>query len=143
MGVSVSTNPYSFRIVSAWMQNGNVMEYARSNPGENRLQLVSPLDILLKNPVLRIRNDFQLSEVMSGMIYLHELGIVHGDLKGVRSNFRNRVSRLTDHLNRQTFSLTTMAPLSSRILALQQCRSTLALFPCLRLLFLLRERSVG
>jgi len=39
------------------------MEYAKFNPRENRLRL--------------------LSEVVSGVVYLHELGIVHGDLKGV------------------------------------------------------------
>ena len=43
LGVSVSTDPPSFRIVSEWMRNGNVMEYTRSNPEVNRLQLVSLL----------------------------------------------------------------------------------------------------
>ncbi|KAF9648138.1 kinase-like protein [Thelephora ganbajun] len=56
LGVFVSTNPLRSLIVSSWMRNGNVMEYTRGNP--------------------------ELSEVMSGATYLHELGVAHGDLKG-------------------------------------------------------------
>lgn len=47
LGVSISTNPHSFRIFSEWMPNGNVMQYARSNPMANRLQLASLLAIPL------------------------------------------------------------------------------------------------
>jgi serine/threonine protein kinase len=45
LGVSISTNPYSFRIFTEWMPNGNVMQYARSNPMANRLQLASLLAV--------------------------------------------------------------------------------------------------
>ena len=62
------------------------MEYTRSNPEANRLLLVSPLAVSPRMSVLTIPNDVQLSEVMSGATYLHELGVVHGDLKGVPSN---------------------------------------------------------
>ncbi|KAF9784798.1 kinase-like domain-containing protein [Thelephora terrestris] len=62
LGVSVSLDPDSFRILTRWMINGNITEYARSNPEVNRLQL--------------------LFEVASGVAYLHKLGVVHGDLKG-------------------------------------------------------------
>ena len=89
-GVSISTDPPSFRIVSDWMRNGNVIEYTRSNPGVNRLQLVSLLADLIVNSVLTILNGPQLSEVASGVTYLHEFGIVHGDLKGVLSNIQNQ-----------------------------------------------------
>ena len=42
LGASLSTRPYySFRMVSPWMKNGNVMEYTRSNPSTNHLRLVS------------------------------------------------------------------------------------------------------
>ena len=42
LGVSVSTDPHCFCILSEWMSNGNVMQYTRSNPEANRLRLVSP-----------------------------------------------------------------------------------------------------
>lgn len=41
LGVTVSTNPPRFRILSEWMPNGNLMLYTRSKPEANRLQLVS------------------------------------------------------------------------------------------------------
>lgn len=51
---------------------------------------------------------------MSGVAYLHELGIVHGDLKGVLFNIRvDFLYSFTDHLSRQMFSLmTTVSPAS-------------------------------
>ncbi|KAF9790648.1 kinase-like domain-containing protein [Thelephora terrestris] len=62
LGVSISTDTSCFRILTEWMPHGNIMRYARSNPAANRLEL--------------------LSEVMSGVTYLHDHSIVHGDLKG-------------------------------------------------------------
>jgi len=41
LGVSMSKSPQYFRIISEWMQNGNVTEYIGSNPEANRLRLVS------------------------------------------------------------------------------------------------------
>ena len=43
LGISVSTDPYHFLILSEWMSNGDVMQYARSNPEANRLRMVGPL----------------------------------------------------------------------------------------------------
>ena len=69
------------------MRNGNVVEYTRSNPEVNRLLLVSPLTPPPStNSALTPPNVLQLSEVMSGAAYLRELGVVHGDLKGVPPN---------------------------------------------------------
>ncbi|KAF9790619.1 kinase-like domain-containing protein [Thelephora terrestris] len=62
LGVSISTDTHRFRILTEWMPNGNIMRYARSNLAANRLEL--------------------LSEVMSGVTYLHDHSIVHADLKG-------------------------------------------------------------
>jgi len=43
LGVSVSVEPLCFRILTKWMPNGNVMDYAKSHPEANRLRLVSSL----------------------------------------------------------------------------------------------------
>ena len=42
LGISMSADPYPFLILSEWMPNGNVMQYARSNPEANRLRMVGP-----------------------------------------------------------------------------------------------------
>ena len=81
-GVSMPTDPQGFCVLTEWMPNGNIMQYTRSNPEANRFRLVSPLAVSPRFPVTIIQN-IQLSEVMSGVAYLHELSIVHGDLKGV------------------------------------------------------------
>ncbi|KAF9644194.1 kinase-like protein, partial [Thelephora ganbajun] len=77
LGVSVSIDPHCFCILSEWMPHGNVMQYARSNPEANRLKL--------------------LSDVASGVIYLHKLKVVHGDLKGANVLVDNeRTARIGD-----------------------------------------------
>ena len=43
LGVSVSTDPHSFCILTEWIPNGNVIQYARSNPEADRFRLVSLL----------------------------------------------------------------------------------------------------
>ena len=45
LGVSISADTRCLCILTEWMPNGNVMQYAISNPEENRLQLVRPLGI--------------------------------------------------------------------------------------------------
>jgi len=94
LGVSVSKNPTYFRIISEWMPNGNVTEYVGSNQEANRLRLVGPACI--PRGTLHLPRNPQLSEAASGVTYLHELGIAHGDLKGVRRYiFRSFVASLT------------------------------------------------
>ncbi|KAF8266619.1 hypothetical protein EI94DRAFT_1786854 [Lactarius quietus] len=57
--VKIDDTVYS---VSPWMENGNIRDYVRVNPDADRMRL--------------------LGEVASGMEFLHENGIVHGDLCG-------------------------------------------------------------
>ncbi|CEL63292.1 Serine/threonine-protein kinase dst2 OS=Dictyostelium discoideum GN=dst2 PE=3 SV=1 [Rhizoctonia solani AG-1 IB] len=49
-------------MVSPWMSNGSLSSYLATNRGANRHQLCM--------------------EICEGLSYLHEIGIVHGDLKG-------------------------------------------------------------
>lgn len=37
--------------------------------------------------LVSLTKNLQLSDVMSGVAYLHDIRIVHGDLKGVRTGF--------------------------------------------------------
>ena len=56
LGVSMSADPYPFLILSEWMPNGNVMQYARSNPEANRLRMVGPLAVSPRSPPLFINH---------------------------------------------------------------------------------------
>ncbi|KAG6875968.1 hypothetical protein C0993_006528, partial [Termitomyces sp. T159_Od127] len=49
-------------IVSLWMDNGNINEYLKSHPDADRQKLAL--------------------DVGKGLSYLHDMGIIHGDLKG-------------------------------------------------------------
>ncbi|QRV98495.1 Serine/threonine-protein kinase [Ceratobasidium sp. AG-Ba] len=50
-------------MVSRWMEQGNLPTYIAQNPGVDRFQLSA--------------------DISAGLAYLHQTGIVHGDLKGV------------------------------------------------------------
>ena len=73
----VIANPLQF--ISEWTHCGDLTEYIRNYPNENRLGLVGFL-CLASDPVL---NPPQLSGVAEGLYFLHSYDVVHGDLKGV------------------------------------------------------------
>ncbi|KAJ3567063.1 hypothetical protein NP233_g6609 [Leucocoprinus birnbaumii] len=49
-------------MVSPWMENGNIMEYIQDNPSVSRRSFIC--------------------DIITGLEYLHERNIIHGDLKG-------------------------------------------------------------
>ncbi|KXN91154.1 hypothetical protein AN958_02839 [Leucoagaricus sp. SymC.cos] len=57
--VHVKEEPTS---ISPWLENGNIRQYIQAHPEEPRLPFI--LDTLC------------------GLVYLHDLGVVHGDIKG-------------------------------------------------------------
>ena len=56
LGVSISANTHRFHILTEWMPNGNIMQYAESNPAANRLRVVSTLPTFFAAFLLLIRN---------------------------------------------------------------------------------------
>ncbi|KAF9785327.1 kinase-like domain-containing protein [Thelephora terrestris] len=60
--IGVTTSKGRFAMVSEWMNNGNINEFVKANPDINRLKL--------------------LGGVAKGLIYIHQQGMIHGDLKG-------------------------------------------------------------
>ena len=80
IGVPDTLDDGRFSMVSEWMANGNIMEFVRKTPG-NHLKLVG-----YNHNSTSLRHSlstFQLADAAEGLRYLHNINIVHGDLKGV------------------------------------------------------------
>ena len=82
LGIAQSKTPF-LCMVSSWMENGNLAMFLKKQPGANRLDLVSERNII------RLRENSslytQVADIARGLKYLHELLIVHGDVKSVNS----------------------------------------------------------
>ena len=72
-----------FVMVSEWMENGNINEFVRKHTNVDRLELVCSLFKALIFHVSSITLLFQLRDATMGLIYMHDQGVIHGDLKGV------------------------------------------------------------
>ncbi|KAF9643891.1 kinase-like protein [Thelephora ganbajun] len=91
LGVTMAKN--QFVMVSQWMDSGNINEFLkRSNSNVDRLQLVR--------------------EITAGLAYMHDRGIIHGDLKG-----DNIMIDKDGHARLADFSLITLIPDQSKFVS--------------------------
>ena len=67
-------------MISEWMDQGNINEFVKRYDGVNRVQLVSHRLVSFGD---RRDRFIQLAEAASGLEYMHNSNMVHGDLKGV------------------------------------------------------------
>jgi serine/threonine protein kinase len=74
-------------LVSEWQENGTITSFLSTHPEAHRPNFVSVYCNFESRPFAPIneRLSFQVRHIVSGLAYLHALGFVHGDLKGVRS----------------------------------------------------------
>ena len=61
---------------------GNMGQFLKTNPDTNRIDLVRSLDFGSYIPCAECT--MQCYDIVTGIVYLHNKGIVHADLKGVR-----------------------------------------------------------
>ena len=84
-----------FAMVSDWMEKGSINEFVRANPDINRLELVSVLPKYRATLSLLVGPVIQLGDAARGLTYIHRQGMIHGDLKGVRSRYQEQLPYLT------------------------------------------------
>ena len=72
-------------IVMPYMKNGNVRQYLKLHPTYDRLKLVRDSMWMAIRYILR--TCVQLHQVSLGIVYLHSLNVVHGDIKAVRNQY--------------------------------------------------------
>ncbi len=73
-------NHTSIALTSPWMKHGNLLAYVDSHEGADRPNLVR---YFLNFLLLTEFYCYQLAQVGKGLIYLHHIDIIHGDLKCV------------------------------------------------------------
>ncbi|KAF7378260.1 Kinase-like protein [Mycena sanguinolenta] len=66
IGINTEAFPSSLCLVSPWMKNGTVNAYLRGREGDERRRIVNRL----------------IREIAQGLAFLHDEGVVHGDLRG-------------------------------------------------------------
>ena len=80
--LGVSPKLYPLCVVTEWMVDGNIMDFASKHPEVNRLRLVCPISVFPQ--FLDAKIPLKLAEAASGLEYLHSMDIMHSDLKPVR-----------------------------------------------------------
>jgi serine/threonine protein kinase len=69
-------------LVSEWMPEGSISQFLKRHPEVDRLPHVSPCLRLASR--LWLKHEFQIRDIVSGLDFMHQIGVIHGDLKSVR-----------------------------------------------------------
>lgn len=68
-------------LVSLYCREGNINDYIRRRPRTHKGSVVSLREDVV--PELSLTCPPKIGQITDGLLYLHESGFVHGDLKGV------------------------------------------------------------
>ena len=78
-------------LVYDWGPHGNIVQYVVLQPQASRPSLVRRVSSMRQQAIFSnsvfLAHNMQLFDVIKGLEYLHDLGIPHGDLKGVGCSF--------------------------------------------------------
>ena len=78
-------------MVSEWMVKGNIREFLKAEVDADRLGLVRSR---LRSLSLTMTRLLQLTGAAEGLVYMHDRGIIHGNLRGVRVRTLPSLSRI-------------------------------------------------
>jgi serine/threonine protein kinase len=68
-------------LVSEWMEEGTISGYLQRHPYKHRAAFVRIYPALSLWPMLM---HCQMRDILHGLMYMHNLDVIHGDLKAVR-----------------------------------------------------------
>jgi len=104
-----SSNKFPYACVFESIGKGNLAQYLVSNPGAPRLKLVRNHTSFCRSSYANlVTSGHQLMEVARGLHHIHDLNIVHGSIRGVRT-FRPQWPFRTHYSSRQTSASVTAA----------------------------------
>lgn len=108
--LGVTLGEHRFAMVSEWMENGNINSFIERDRHANGTELVCCW--LIFGPQLMVA--IQLVDATNGLMYMHGLRLVHGDLKGVFSSLQPNSSSSHASLPRRISWSTRADVLASR-----------------------------
>lgn len=72
--------------ISPWMENGTAADFIKQNPGADRVKLVRIIIFVNISSAFKPTVLVQLRGIADGLSHLHDLYIVHGDIRAVSNS---------------------------------------------------------